>query len=595
VVEFAHPLTSTQWGRTTADSSGLTGGIDPDVRLALLDDLDPDEGSQIGVEGILIAEAVHVNTGNDNDVIRVVVRDDTSIEEAIYVDGGDHGAATRQVQSGGYVTNTNPPTLPPPPLPYIQESWFIPGAQQPFAAGDEMDVIDSRSAGSGVGYSITSTAVVLESITAAPPDGLLIRHQDVELLNLEASPQDDQIGVYLPEANEPALPAVVTIDGKVGNDRVHLVASSLGDSITVGPLAADPAVRHPVEVANVSCLHLWGGTGDDVLVNDTDMRALIAGFGGNDILVGGGDTDLLFGGAGVDALFGRAGDDYLFSDMDPIGTSYTDDGDLLNGGTGMNSAAQVGLDVIVRINGTLADGGGTKDVLTWLMARITKNPQALRAEAFGAFGCPATYVPPAPVAAVTCTSCGGGGEPEGPLLQNPDNPLDVNADGMVTPLDALLVINHLNQPQDGEAEASSASPSTSFFGDVSGDDVISPIDVLLLVNWLNFSRTAVEAGEGEAAEVAGQSGILWVDIDSINRGIPAVEGGCGRTGEATEAIAAPLGRGDEARWQLFARWGRQSGEQHYKTKANGSDLDVEEDLLALVARDIAGVGPVWNI
>jgi Ca2+-binding RTX toxin-like protein len=332
-----------------------------------------------------------------------------------------------------------------------------------------------------------------------------------------------------------------------------------------------------------------------VLVNDTDVRALIAGFGGNDILVGGSNTDLLFGGAGVDALFGRGGNDYLFSDVDPVGTSYTDDGDLLNGGGGTNSAAQVGLDVIVRINGTLADGGGTKDVLTWLRARITKDPQALREEAFGVFGCPATYVPPVPVMAVTCSSCSGGGEPESPLLQNPANPLDVNADGKITPLDALLVINHLNQPKDGEAEASSTSPSTSFYGDVSGDRVISPIDVLLLINWLNSTRTAVETGEGEAAEVVGQSGILWVDVDRTNRGIPAVERDWANIGQATEAIAEPLGRSDEARWQLFARWGGQPGEQRDGTKANRPDLDVEEDLLALVARDVAGVGPVWNV
>lgn len=62
--------------------------------------------------------------------------------------------------------------------------------------------------------------------------------------------------------------------------------------------------------------------------------------------------------------------------------------------------------------------------------------------------------------------------------QNFANPEDTNYDGNVTPLDALLVINELNDP------TSSGSPATSS-KDVNGDGVVSPGDALYIINRLN--------------------------------------------------------------------------------------------------------------
>ena len=46
-------------------------------------------------------------------------------------------------------------------------------------------------------------------------------------------------------------------------------------------------------------------------------------------------------------------------------------GDLLDGGTGRNSAFQIGgLDIVAGINGALSDGGACKNVITWLQAHI---------------------------------------------------------------------------------------------------------------------------------------------------------------------------------------------------------------------------------
>jgi hypothetical protein len=73
--------------------------------------------------------------------------------------------------------------------------------------------------------------------------------------------------------------------------------------------------------------------------------------------------------------------------------------------------------------------------------------------------------------------------------QNPNNPLDVNADGYVSPLDALLLINALNRRATGSSAGAIDARSETFL-DVSGDTLLSPIDPLLVINWLNRQAEA---------------------------------------------------------------------------------------------------------
>jgi PKD repeat protein len=70
---------------------------------------------------------------------------------------------------------------------------------------------------------------------------------------------------------------------------------------------------------------------------------------------------------------------------------------------------------------------------------------------------------------------------------NPANPLDVNADGTPTPLDALLLINALNVAPDEPAPSSLAAASTArtVYLDVTGDGLLTPLDVLWVINGLN--------------------------------------------------------------------------------------------------------------
>jgi subtilisin family serine protease len=66
--------------------------------------------------------------------------------------------------------------------------------------------------------------------------------------------------------------------------------------------------------------------------------------------------------------------------------------------------------------------------------------------------------------------------------QNPDDRHDVSNDGLVTPRDALLVINRLNYGG-GLPSLQTAQPPP--FYDVNGDNYLSPLDALLVINELN--------------------------------------------------------------------------------------------------------------
>jgi hypothetical protein len=83
------------------------------------------------------------------------------------------------------------------------------------------------------------------------------------------------------------------------------------------------------------------------------------------------------------------------------------------------------------------------------------------------------------------------------------NPLDVNADGITTPLDALIVIDELNRQrfstQNGHLiDPANLSAFPNRFYDVDSNGIIAPIDALRIINFLN----RVSAGEGEGVGAA---------------------------------------------------------------------------------------------
>ncbi|MFN3189465.1 MAG: peptidylprolyl isomerase [Aureliella sp.] len=74
--------------------------------------------------------------------------------------------------------------------------------------------------------------------------------------------------------------------------------------------------------------------------------------------------------------------------------------------------------------------------------------------------------------------------------QNPNNQFDVNDDGFVTPIDALIIINHINSGE--PTSVGDLGPPPDYF-DANADCSISPIDALLVINELN----SLGSGEGE--------------------------------------------------------------------------------------------------
>ena len=68
---------------------------------------------------------------------------------------------------------------------------------------------------------------------------------------------------------------------------------------------------------------------------------------------------------------------------------------------------------------------------------------------------------------------------------NPDNPLDVSGDGIISPLDALILINAINSRGPGPLPEPTQGFDPPPYYDTSGDGYLTAIDVLMLINELN--------------------------------------------------------------------------------------------------------------
>ncbi len=99
-------------------------------------------------------------------------------------------------------------------------------------------------------------------------------------------------------------------------------------------------------------------------------------------------------------------------------------------------------------------------------------------------------------------------------FRNTRSPLDVNGDGIVSPVDALLVINQLNNRAD-VALPTTISQARGIFGyvDVNGSGTLEPLDVLLVINGLNNNSS----GEGERSNVEQSLAPDWLSLKRQNK------------------------------------------------------------------------------
>jgi hypothetical protein len=96
------------------------------------------------------------------------------------------------------------------------------------------------------------------------------------------------------------------------------------------------------------------------------------------------------------------------------------------------------------------------------------------------------------------------------LHQNFVNPLDVNADSNVSPLDVLVLIDRFNRTANGLVTSQAFGQDSSWF-DVNGNQQLDPLDVLQVIDYLNKTATSPSSPsllpEGESrSSVDGLSG-----------------------------------------------------------------------------------------
>ncbi len=163
---------------------------------------------------------------------------------------------------------------------------------------------------------------------------------------------------------------------------------------------------------------------------------------------------------------------------------------------------------------------------------------------------------------------------------NESQPLDVNSDSYVTPLDALLVINHLNRTGSGAATTGSRL-------DVNRDGYVTPLDALLVINYLNRRGGGVGEGEGEG------DGALYAMDGS---GSLLVSGGLltgNDTGSDNGSLISPLVALDDSELPTAAAdWQLRTGTAGEVGVALADDdlIDEFDAVLDLLAED---VGSAW--
>ncbi len=91
----------------------------------------------------------------------------------------------------------------------------------------------------------------------------------------------------------------------------------------------------------------------------------------------------------------------------------------------------------------------------------------------------------------------GEGDDQPSRWQNKSLPQDRDANGSVTPMDALIGINQLNKRGPGKLSAADAmQDGKAIFVDTNGDGFHTPLDELLVVNYIN-THTGIKTASGE--------------------------------------------------------------------------------------------------
>ncbi len=173
---------------------------------------------------------------------------------------------------------------------------------------------------------------------------------------------------------------------------------------------------------------------------------------------------------------------------------------------------------------------------------------------------------------------------------NGANPVDVNGNGDISPLDALLIINTLNLEGRRELPSDRPRPLESPFYDVSRDAFVSPLDALFVINYLSRGE-----GEGEAdrenvtdSRATTAADLWWCFPVSAKSNSRAVLDG--RDNEWAEYVPVEDSRGSTvlapAVDLLFTGLGEPRGARAWDPAPRGTDMfdrDLEEFLESVLS------------
>jgi hypothetical protein len=165
-----------------------------------------------------------------------------------------------------------------------------------------------------------------------------------------------------------------------------------------------------------------------------------------------------------------------------------------------------------------------------------------------------------------------GGAGVGAPAQNPFLAQDVNNDGVVSPVDALVVINEMSRGgSSGEGEAAAASVLASpYFTDVNGDRETSALDALQVINYL----ARMNESQRDAEQV-----LLPSDSESESSS----------TTETADGVFAALGGNETEKIVSADIAGETTSAQVSMSAATTADEDEDEDVLSLLADDVSGL------
>ncbi|MCY3007183.1 MAG: tandem-95 repeat protein [Planctomycetota bacterium] len=106
------------------------------------------------------------------------------------------------------------------------------------------------------------------------------------------------------------------------------------------------------------------------------------------------------------------------------------------------------------------------------------------------------------------------GRAPAPAYQNPSQRWDVNADGFISPIDVLILVNLLNSR--GSSIPVAGLPGPPDYVDVNGDNFVTPLDVLAVVDKINSM-----SGSGEGEQIVGINTAPRIDsmVVEVGRGL----------------------------------------------------------------------------